>query len=533
MYMNYLNKIKKHPYIAVITLLITLLIIVLLLKGNEANTNNAYKVVRSTLYESIEVSGKTKPISSSELNFERSGVVNTINVKVGDKVSRGQTLASLSSVDLVAQVSQAAAALESAQANLNAIKEGARPEEIAVKEQALTSAKSDYELQQNQAIDTISNVTNSYNDILYFKLSNLFVQSGDNYKYNVNNCDQSLVSKIELNYKSAISDYNELKNIDLQSNISNMLNVLNITKNQIELKNLIANTSLAVTANCVTNDSSLTNAKSYISSAKSSLVAATTEINIRINNINTAKNAIDRAQKDLTLVSAGGDKNKIEIQRAAVSQAAAGLENARAQLAKNIIKAPYNGIVTAVNIDLGSLAVASKSAISIMSGNVFEIEIKLSEIDAAKISLKQSAEITLDAFGNDIKWSGIVTSIDPSATDNNGVSNYKATVSIIEEINKENNIKNQGDKEKSSTTKDHNIKAGMTANVKLTTNKKENVLSIPSKYIKTIGGETHVMLLEGKKSIDKKIEIGLRGDDGQVEIVSGLSEGDVVGDYKK
>ncbi len=523
MYMNYLNKLKKHPYIVVISLLSVLILIFFILKSNSTDTNNNYKISRNTLEESIEVTGKTKPISSSELNFERSGVISAINVKVGNNVRRGQTLASLSSVDLVAQVSQAAAALESAQANLNAITQGARPEEIAVKEQVLASAKSDYDMQKNQGTDTFNNVINSYNDILFFKLSNLFTQSSDNYRYIINNCDQTLASKIELNYKNAISDYNNLKNLDVSNHVDE---VLLVAKNQIELKNLINNVSSIVTANCVVNDSTLTTARTYVSSAKASLTAATTELNTRINSINSAKNAIDRAQKDLTLVSAGGDKNKIEIQRAAVSQAAAGLENARAQLAKNMIRAPYDGIITAVNVDLGSLAVASKSAISMMSGNVFEIEIKLSEIDAAKISLNQSAEITLDAFGGDVKWPGTVTRIDPSATDNNGVSNYKAIVSMLDNKKDSNDNPNKDNK-------DHNVKAGMTANVKLTTNKKENVLSVPNKYLKTTGGETHVMVIEGKKSIDKKIEIGLRGDNGEVEVLSGLSEGDVVEVYKK
>lgn len=524
--MNYLNKLKRHPYIVAVSLLIVLILIFLAFKGNKVNEANIYKVARMSLEESIEVTGKTKPINSSDLNFERSGVVSSINIKVGDTVKRNQTLASLSSVDLIAQVSQAAATLESAQANLNATIEGARPEEIAVKEQALISAKSDYELQQNQAIDTISNVINTYNDILYFKLSNLFTQSGDNYKYNVNNCDQSLVSKIEINYKNSISDYNSLKSLDVTNSVTN---VLNIAKNQLELKNLITNTSLAVTANCVVNDTTLSGAKTYVSSAKASLTSATTELNTRINNINSAKNAIDRAQKDLTLVSAGGDKNKIDIQKAVVSQATAGLENAKAQLAKNIIRSPYAGIITAVNIDLGSLAVANKSAISIMTDSAFEIEIKLSEIDSSKISLNQAAEITLDAFGSDVKWPGTVTHIDPSATDNNGVSNYKAIVSMLNaDIKATNNTNGKSINDNDTKIVNSSVKAGMTANVKLTTKKKEQVLSIPSKYLKTIGGETHVMLIDGKKSIDKKIEIGLRGDNGQVEVISGLSEGDVV-----
>lgn len=510
--MNYLNKVKSHPYI-VICILILIVATVFFVRKDSSNGASTYTVVAKDIAESINVSGKIKASNSSNLNFERSGVVSSIDVKVGDKVYKGKVLASLSSADLVAQVSEAKAALESAEANLKSTTEGSRPEEIAIKEQALASAQSDYDLQSSQAVDTINNTLNTYNDILYFKLSSLFTQnSGDNYKYTVNNCDQSLVSKIELNYKNAISDYNDLKKLDT---VNYTDKVLSIAKNQIELKNLINNASLAVTSNCVTNDSSVTSARTYISSAKASLTSAINELNARINSINTSKNAVDRATKDLALSRAGGDKNKIDVQAAAVSQASSRLASAQAQLAKNMIVSPFDGIITSVSIDLGELAAATKSAISVMTQNSYELEIKLSEIDAVKIMNNQAANITLDAFGDTLHWTGIVSRIDPSATNNNGVSNYRAIISFS---NAENIDK---------------IKAGMTANAKLTTNKKSYVISIPSKYLKNSADKILVQVKKDNKITEKEVTVGIRSDDGYVEILTGLESGDIVQSYTK
>ncbi|MGD9913938.1 MAG: HlyD family secretion protein [Rhizobiaceae bacterium] len=67
--------------------------------------------------------------------------VRTLDVRRGDRVDEGATLATLETVDARIAVDQAQATLSQAQAQLADLKEGRRPEEIAVLEASLTSAR--------------------------------------------------------------------------------------------------------------------------------------------------------------------------------------------------------------------------------------------------------------------------------------------------------------------------------------------------------------------------------------------------------
>jgi multidrug efflux pump subunit AcrA (membrane-fusion protein) len=121
--------------------------------------------------------------------------------------------------------------------------------------------------------------------------------------------------------------------------------------------------------------------------------------------------------------------------------------------------------------------------------------------------LGNEAQITLDAFGDDVKFKGIVTEIEIGETVIQDVVYYSVTLSIDD--NGSNNILN-----------------GMTANVMFYTEQKENVLYIPSRAIKTDDqGNKTVRILENEELKDIKVDIGLRGDDGLIEITSGLQEG--------
>ncbi len=500
-----------------IIIAITLFIIsILFYKVHNKTVLNAYTVKRGDIREFIEVAGKVKSSSQADLNFEKSGVISSVKVKVGQKVMSGQTLATLSSLDLQAQVAQAEATVESAKATLASITEGSRPEEIAVREQALYNAQSDLDIQNSQVIDTYNSMLLTYNDILYFKLSNFFIQNGNNYKYNLNNCDQTSISEIENKYKYNLDKYKDISNYSTTEN--NAVTLLTHAKNVGDsIRSLINMISNAVSASCVVNDTSMSDKRAIVSLVKTSIVNAATELNAKRLAINTAQSSVSRAQKDLILSQASGDKNKIATQKAMLSQAEAGLSSAKAQLYKNIIKAPFDGVITVVDVTAGELAVLSKPAISIIAEASFEIEVKLSEIDTAKIAVDQAADITMDAFGGDIHWQGSVLRVDPSATDNNGVANYKAIISFM----------------KANDT--GKIKPGMTANAKLNISNKTNVLLIPSKYIKTTRGMTSVMLKDTNNGKFNKqdVSIGMRGDDGQIEVLSGLKEGDTLQELAK
>ena len=81
---------------------------------------------------------------------------------------------------------------------------------------------------------------------------------------------------------------------------------------------------------------------------------------------------------------------------------------------------------------------------------------------------------------------------------------------------------------------DKRINPGMTANVDVTTAELKDVLVIPLRAVKyNEKREAYVELLQGVEVVTKSVQVGLRGDDGLVELVSGLEDGDIVITFKQ
>lgn len=71
-----------------------------------------------TLEQSVEASGTLAPASTTELSFEAAGTVTTVSAAAGDIVAAGQTLATIDTLQLDAQLLSAQADLAQAQADL-------------------------------------------------------------------------------------------------------------------------------------------------------------------------------------------------------------------------------------------------------------------------------------------------------------------------------------------------------------------------------------------------------------------------------
>ena len=98
-------------------------------------------VGRATINANLIVSGVADAQLISDLSFRTSGRVDSVNVKVGDPVRRGDVLASLESEDLANSVATAQANLALAQARLSSLLEGASEAELAAAEQSVVSAE--------------------------------------------------------------------------------------------------------------------------------------------------------------------------------------------------------------------------------------------------------------------------------------------------------------------------------------------------------------------------------------------------------
>jgi multidrug efflux pump subunit AcrA (membrane-fusion protein) len=232
--------------------------------------------------------------------------------------------------------------------------------------------------------------------------------------------------------------------------------------------------------------------------------------------VDNAFKAWQTAKSQLNETRAKARSEDITLTQAQVNQAQAALDSVRKQIDDNLIKSPIKGTVTKVNYEVGEEPTAGKPVISLLGENNFEIEVDISESDIAKVKVGDLAAITLDAFGEQINFPAKVYFIEPAETVIQDVIYYKVKIEFDREAEE-------------YKTNGLNIKSGMTANIIITTAKKENILLMPNRAIieKSAGGKYARILIKNKIT-EAPVTIGLRGDGGMVEALSGVKEGDEV-----
>jgi len=130
-----------------------------------------------------------------------------------------------------------------------------------------------------------------------------------------------------------------------------------------------------------------------------------------------------------------------------------------------------------------------------------------SETDAAKIKVGQPAVVTFNALPNQ-NLNAKVSSIDVNSSTVSNVVTYSVTVSIADPP--------------------ASLKPGMTANLAITTAKRDGVVNLPSSAISATGSTAAVQVLGANgKATARTVTIGLKGDSAD-EITSGLNVGDKV-----
>lgn len=259
-------------------------------------------------------------------------------------------------------------------------------------------------------------------------------------------------------------------------------------------------------------DNALLAAKNALASAKTS---GEQQITAAESKVDTTLESWQVAQAQLSQTVAPANTHDISLARAKIRQAQAALDSINKKIEDSRIIAPISGTITKIEYDVGEYVMpGGKSAISMLGENNFEIEVLISEADIAKIKNGDKAEVTLDAFGDDVKFHGAVFFIEPAETIIQDVIYYKVNVNF--------------------DPAERNVKSGMTANVVITTEKKDNVLFVPSRAIIEKNGEGNIVrVLENNNLVEKPVTIGLRGDEGITEILSGIEEGEIVVTYIK
>ena len=144
------NNIGKIVLIA-LAVLIIFSIVHNIIKNKSTETTNSIKNVKvikvelSSLSTDVNYSGKLTAKEEVSVSPKSPGKVKTLNVKVGSTVKSGETLFTLDSDSLQAQLKQQQASIDSAKANLNKTKSSGVEQQVVQAQQAVDSAKISYD----------------------------------------------------------------------------------------------------------------------------------------------------------------------------------------------------------------------------------------------------------------------------------------------------------------------------------------------------------------------------------------------------
>ncbi|MDD5437855.1 MAG: efflux RND transporter periplasmic adaptor subunit [Patescibacteria group bacterium] len=277
-------------------------------------------------------------------------------------------------------------------------------------------------------------------------------------------------------------------------------------------KTAVTTAGQALDSSVLANKSDVTKLADALKSAQVAYDIAKTNIDMKNAAAESAvaiqKAALQSAEATLDLKKAGPRAVDVAGLRASLLDAQVAAAKAESDLNNARIIAPVDGTISEILPDRGETVTANTAQIRMVGTSQFDIEAKVPEADIAKIEVGQKASITLDAYGDDVKFNGTVTAEYPDQTKVQDAIYYIIRVNV--------------------DTAGKDVKPGMTANVTVTTGEANDVLYIPIRAVKTVNDKKTVRVLVNNQPQTKEIALGLRGDEGKVQVISGLTAGEKV-----
>jgi HlyD family secretion protein len=424
-------------------------------------------VTRGSLQATVSASGTMAAHTQVAVPFQNSGQIKTINVQVGDKVKAGQALASLDTANLQVAVASAQAGLDSAQAKLALAKKAPLPSQIQAAQAAVMSAQT--------ALQAAVNTTAHLSDQLIIEQNN------------VDNAAQTLS--------------------DAQGAYSNLFEYVRSGAKGRGAP-FVPPAGQAWSAQKAALDNAQINYRAAV--ANYNLAAAS----INNSSVQSAAAQVRQAQASLDTLKNTPLPEDVQAAELAVQAAQLTLDQAKANLLKSQLIAPFDGVVTNVNIQVGQQSSVSTQPIVLADLSRLEAQVTVAETDVPRIKVGQTVQMTFDALTGQT-FSAHVVEVAYVGTVTSGVVNYPVTIALDQPSTS------------ASASASQQIRPGMTANVTIVVEQRDNILLVPNRAVKTTGKQKIVMVVRDGKLTPVNVTLGMSGDT-QSEVTSGLNEGDVV-----
>jgi HlyD family secretion protein len=478
---------------------------------------NFVAVKSSDITQAVSSDGMVDADQDLSLAFENGGTVSQINVKAGDTVKKGAVLVKLDTGTAGAALSQAQAALSAAQANYQKVLNGATGAQLDVTNAAVQTAQTALDNAKKTQAATVAQ-----QNLIVSNAQSALLNSGVAATPGSGNLS-SISPTISGTYTGTAQGEYDIKIFTTGAGTSYSYTGLESGSNTVSTTgpSPLGTKGLYIqfpTGTIYPNDTWTvlipnTKSSSYLANVNAYNAALQTQNQATVSTqaaVDNAQAGLTQAEQNLQLQQTPARPEDIQSAKAQVDAASAQLQNAQNNYNNDILIAPIDGIITSVDTKIGetvagSALVPGMDAVKMISGSKLEVIAYLSEADIGKIKVGDEAKVTLDAYGSSAPFDASVIAIDPGATVQNGISTYKTTLEFAQS--------------------DDRIKTGMSANIVIPDQTHSGVLVIPQTAVIKKNDQEFVLEGSNGKTQEVQIQTGISGLDGNVEVTSGLNEG--------
>ncbi len=345
-----------------------------------ANTASAYQtttVERGTLTATIGATGNVRASQTAIINWQTSGTVETVNVRVGDLVLAGDYLASLAPTSLAQNVTLAQADLVTAQRNLDSV---------------LHSST-----QRAQAQLNLVNAQKSY-DSANATLNSMQASNHGGTSADIENARAQL-TLAQQSYDQAKAMYDMVKDLP-----------------DTDVRKAQAYTSL------YNAQQSLTRAQDNLNYF--TLVPGGSDIDVARAKLALAQAQLEDGQREWTRLKDGPDPSDVAAAQARVDAAQATINFSR-------LMTPFAGTVTVADPMVGDQVSTSTSGFRVDDLSHLLVDVQVSEVDINSVTVGQPAVVTFDAvLGRE--YHGKVVEVSRVGTSVQSVVNFQVTVELTD-----------------------------------------------------------------------------------------------------
>ena len=460
-------------------------------------------IQRGSLTTTLGASGNTRSGQSATIVWQTSGKVGEITLQPGDKVQEDQELAALDPNTLSTDMITAKQNLIDAQQALDDLLNSKTQQAQALQavedaQTALGSLNQTAAEKSSQAQLALTEAQSALTDAQKNREKMNYPHSSDKLVIEKAQTDYELAKQA---YKEALQEYNKWEHKKL-TNPERVRALNNLVTAEANMKTKLATYNWYLLGY---TDEDIAQADAEVAVAQANLETAQANWGNLKNGTSDAATQLAEAtladaQREWERVKNGPSADDIAAAQAAVDAAQASLDHAK-------LLAPFAGTITEVNVKTGDLVSSGDTAFRIDDLDSIYVDLQISEVDLDSLKVGQQAILEFDAIPEE-QYTGEVTEIGMIGTNSQGVVNYPVTVRIL--------------------NADENIRPGMTASATITTDKVDNVLTVPNRAIHASNGQRTVTILYEGQQISIPVTVGLVNDTMSEVTSDQLREGDTV-----